>query len=60
MAKAPKTSKQPLSIKLFPTPKPSSGSAWTNLEKRGVVFLPGSGHRHYGEGIIRSWGYSSE
>ena len=37
-----------------------SGSAWTNLEKRGVVFLPGSGHRHYGEGVTRSWGYSSD
>ncbi len=37
-----------------------SGNAWTNLEKRGVVFLPGSGYRHYGEGVTRSWGYSSD
>ncbi|MBR1834579.1 MAG: hypothetical protein IJ785_03640 [Bacteroidales bacterium] len=37
-----------------------SGTAWTNLEKRGVIFLPGSGYRHYGEGIRRSWGYSSD
>lgn len=37
-----------------------SGTAWSNLEKRGVIFLPGSGYRHYGEGIVRSWGYSSD
>lgn len=37
-----------------------SGDSWTNLEKRGVVFLPGSGYRDYREGIIRSWGYSSD